>query len=189
MALTFPQIAHADVMTRKKYYDYEFGETERYIDDASQKVVQLEERLYDAVYSLDDYISIDGVSDDDALLAVDLMRQNHPEIFYLESANMETNDGKLTGIVLKYRYDVDRVPSMLADYEQSVSEALSCTSNEYTEIQNAKALHDYIVLHTAYGYHGDVAFGDESHTAYACLVDNLAICDGYVKAYTTGDRT
>ena len=56
------------------------------------------------------------------------------------------------------------------------------------KIENVKALHDYIVLHIAYGYHGDVAFGDDSHTAYACLVDNRAVCDGYAKAYTTGDR-
>lgn len=189
MALTFPLTAHADVMTRQNYYDYEFGETARYIDDASQKVVQLANLLYDAVYSLDDYISIDGMSEDDALLAIDLMRQEHLEIFYLESANTETNDGKITGIVFKYRYDANQVPSMRADYERSVSEALSWTSDEYSEIENAKALHDYIVLHIAYGYHGDVSFGDDSHTAYACLVDNLAICDGYAKAYTTGDRT
>ena len=135
-------------MTRQNYYDYEFGETARYIDDAPQQVTQLEERLYDAVYSLDDYISVDDMSEDDALLAVDLIRQNHHEVFYLESANTETSDGNLTGIVLKYRYDFDRVPSMLADYERSVSEALSWTSNEYSEIENAKALHDHIVLHT-----------------------------------------
>lgn len=189
MALTFPQTAHADVMTRQNYCDYEFGETVRYIDDASQKVVQLANRLYDAVYSLGDYISIDGVSEDDALLAVDLMRQEHPEIFYLESANTETNDGKLTGIVLKYRYDADQVPSMRADYERSVNDALSWTSDEYSEIENAKVLHDYIVMHTTYGYHGDVSFGDDSHTAYAYLVDNLAVCDRYAKAHTTGDRT
>lgn len=171
-------------MTRQNYYDYEFGETARYIDDASQKVAQLANRLYDAVYSFDGYISIDGMSEDDVLLAIDLMRYDHQEIFYLESANTETNDGKLTGIVLKYRYDANQVPSMRADYERSVSDALSWTSDEYSEIENANALHDYIVLHTAYGYHGDIAFGDESHTAYACLVDNLAICDGYAKAYT-----
>ena len=189
IALTFPQTAHADVMTRQHYYDYEFGETARYIDDAPQQVVQFANRLYDAVYSLDNYISIDGVSEDNALLTIDLMRQNHPEMFYLEPANTETSDGNLTGIVLKYRYDVDRVPSMRADYERSVSEALSWTSDEYSEIENAKALHDYIVLHTAYGYHGDIAFGDESHTVYTYLVDNLAVCDGYAKAYATGDRT
>lgn len=74
MSLTLPQTAYAGIMTRQNYYDYEFGETARYIDDASQKVAQLANRLYDAVYSFDDYISIDGMSEDDVLLAIDLMR-------------------------------------------------------------------------------------------------------------------
>ena len=171
-------------MTRQNYYDYEFSDTARYIENVPSGVSQLADDLYEAVYSLDDYIAVNGnITEDDALIAIDLMMQKHPEIFYLEFAKTETDEGCLTGIVLKYRYDVDRVPSMLADYERSVSEALSWTSDEYSEIENAKALHDYIVLHTAYGYQGDVSFGDDSHTAYAYLVNNLAVCDGYAKAY------
>ncbi len=54
-----------------------------------------------------------------------------------------------------------------------------------TDYEKVKAVHDYIVLNTAYD---DVNYGqntvpEESYSVYGVLVNHVAVCDGYAKTF------
>ena len=68
-----------------------------------------------------------------------------------------------------------------AAIERIVSSIVKQGMSEY---DTAKALHDYIVLHTAYDmryYSGEAP--DSAYTAFGALVDGTAVCQGYALAY------
>lgn len=48
-----------------------------------------------------------------------------------------------------------------------------------TDLQKAKAIHDYIILNTTYDYHDDV----NPSTPYSCLIHGKAICSGYAQTF------
>lgn len=54
----------------------------------------------------------------------------------------------------------------------------------YTDFDKVKAVHDYLVLNTAYDYENyrNGTTPNDSYTAYGALVLGVAVCDGYTRA-------
>jgi len=69
-------------------------------------------------------------------------------------------------------------------YEAKVREILEkCIDEEMSQWQMALSLHDYIVTHCEYDYRFYENRNSANYYGYDCLVNNLAVCEGYARAY------
>lgn len=69
-------------------------------------------------------------------------------------------------------------------YEAKVKEILDqCIDQEMSQWQMALSLHDYIATHCEYDQRFYVDRNTANYYGYDCLVNNLAVCEGYSWAY------
>lgn len=141
--------------------------------------------LADAIYNLDTELDISSynLTRADTQRAYDIVSAEHPEYFYMPAVYPIGTTGDQIGYFTFFYYEgVENIPAMRERYELAVDAALSWTSPTWSDIENAKALNDYLVWETCYGYPSS---GDKtvSHGSYGCLVNKRAVCDGYAKAY------
>ncbi|WP_057772991.1 DUF5050 domain-containing protein [Cytobacillus dafuensis] len=105
---------------------------------------------------------------------------DHPEIFYFkhEGTRLYSN-GK---IELKYKYPTKTIKEMVKKQEAKAAEIIKQTIKPgYSDFDKVKAIHDYIVLNTAYD-HDNFQKGkvpEASFTAYGVLINGVAVCEGY----------
>ncbi len=59
----------------------------------------------------------------------------------------------------------------------------SIITEEQTEEEKIKVIHDYLAAHVLYDPAEDENFPNVSHTAYGALVNGVAVCDGYSEAF------
>ena len=97
------------------------------------------------------------------------------------STSGDTPSGKyVTTLLIGYYADRDS-----ALFEQAVEDALLVIEPGMTDLEKAIALHDYIILNTAYDYDSLLANNvpKVSYSAYGVLVNGVAVCNGYALAY------
>ncbi|MBR5578733.1 MAG: chitobiase/beta-hexosaminidase C-terminal domain-containing protein [Lachnospiraceae bacterium] len=90
------------------------------------------------------------------------------------------SDNCVTRVTIGYYADRDS-----ALFEQAVEDALLVIEPGMTDLEKAIALHDYIILNTAYDYDSLLANNvpKVSYSAYGVLVNGVAVCNGYALAY------
>lgn len=107
---------------------------------------------------------------------------DHPEIFYFQhDGTMIYSDGK---IELKYKYPTNKIKEMVQKQEAKINSILKETIKpSSTNFEKVKAIHDYIVLNTAYDYDNFLQnkVPEASYTPYGLLMDGIAVCEGYAK--------
>lgn len=105
---------------------------------------------------------------------------NHPGLFYVEGGYSAcTSGGMVSTIELQYnriKYTAADVPRYQAALEAAYNEAIPDAAN-MTDVQKARALHDYLVQHVEYD------FTYSNYDAYTALVDGKTVCQGYSLAY------
>lgn len=105
---------------------------------------------------------------------------DHPEIFYFQHKGTTAYaNGK---IELKYKYPVKKIKEMVLKQDTKIKTIIKQTiKSTDSEFDKVKAIHDYIVLNTAYDWEnyqkGQVP--DASYTAYGLLMNGQAVCEGY----------
>ncbi|NLK52794.1 MAG: DUF5050 domain-containing protein, partial [Syntrophomonadaceae bacterium] len=108
---------------------------------------------------------------------------DHPEIFYFTHENSYYwSNGRLE---FKYKYPKDQIESMVTVLNQKIASILgSAIKSNMCELEKELALHNYLVLNTAYDYENlkNNTIPELSYEAYGCLIDGIAVCDGYAKA-------
>jgi hypothetical protein len=120
---------------------------------------------------------------------------NNPLLFYIDSS-IEMDwypDFSSFTITLNYIMTPAQYSEALRKFNAAAEQAMSLVRGAKSDFERALVLHNYIVLNTAYDSellvyyqtHGmNVASPRPlSHTAYGALVDGVAVCDGYAKAY------
>ncbi|HCT91960.1 MAG TPA: hypothetical protein DF613_11380 [Lachnospiraceae bacterium] len=113
---------------------------------------------------------------------------SHPSLFYVKST-ASWSYSKSTNLVVSYNvtYNMDKniIKSQQTVFEQEIDQALTWTDNSMTDVEKALAVHDYLVLHCEYDKErlDNNTVPDVSHSAYGALVEEIAVCDGYAKAY------
>lgn len=79
---------------------------------------------------------------------------------------------------------LDRTKYNRDAYEAKVREILDkCIDEGMSQWQMALSLHDYIVTHCEYDYRFYVDRNTANYYGYDALVNNLAVCEGYARAY------
>jgi hypothetical protein len=121
--------------------------------------------------------------------------RNNPQLFHVGSSiGFEISQlGNVTTVILSgYELLMTRSQYNTAkrEFDRAVNRALAYARNAETDFDKALLLHDYLVLNIVYDKAnldhvirtGNV-LNPHSHTAYGAMVRNLAVCDGYARAY------
>ena len=66
---------------------------------------------------------------------------------------------------------------MLKKYDVAISQALSGVEEDWSDMEKALYVNDYLALNCEYDY------TLSNHTAYDALVNKSAVCEGYAEAY------
>ena len=106
----------------------------------------------------------------------------YPELYYMNGFYYEYIDQSVVSLQLNY---LEAIESLKEKYEQLMSKTdliiASVVTDEMTDYEKEKALHDYLIETTRYDE--DNQWPVESHTAYGALVNGVAVCDGYAEAF------
>lgn len=121
--------------------------------------------------------SLDDVSDLNHALI-----DYYPELYYMNGFYYEYIDQSVVSLQLNY---LENIESLKEKYEELRSKTdliiASVVTDEMTDYEKEKALHDYLIETTRYDEENQ--WPVESHTAYGALVNGVAVCDGYAEAF------
>lgn len=120
---------------------------------------------------------------------------DNPQLFHVSEplrARWYENFSVFT-ITPNYTMSRSQYADALRKFNTAATQALRTIRHAETDFEKALLLHNYIILNTEYDenlldYYVRHGFNANSirplsHTAYGALVDGLAVCDGYAKAY------
>lgn len=116
---------------------------------------------------------------------------DHPSFFFVDghiSWSYNPNTGMAVSYSVKYTDTEENIRVQKEDFDRAINQALTWTDPSMNNLELALAVHDYLVLNCEYDYERLTSTGtvpDVSHNAYGALIENIAVCDGYAKAYAS----
>jgi len=118
---------------------------------------------------------------------------NNPQLFHINAETIEvtrTSAGVTTITGWGFHMTRNQQTTAKRDFDRAVTRALTYARNAETDFEKALLLHDYLVLNVAYDKDNLDSFirtgkpsNPHAHNAYGALVEGLAVCDGYARAY------
>ena len=135
----------------------------------------------------------------DAVVSMYAVKYDYPELFWLgfeygtgekdDTVYLRFDKGDLEG----YTYTHDERVKMMEELQTAVKSILDeCITADMTDFQKEVAIHDWICQNVVYDTDADV-FADNiedrkrenplSWTAYGAIVNRVAVCEGYSKAF------
>ena len=129
---------------------------------------------------IDPAIAIDDISD-----SIERIYNNDTEIFWLKSNWYALYEPTCTTISFEFKYSDEKIQQMRQDLEFAVKKIikLSETKNNESDTDKFNFIRRYIMDNTIYDELSEKDDDLMAHTAYGCLVENVAVCDGYAKAF------
>ena len=142
--------------------------------------------IYEAFMNLSDSIDLSKYKMDSTQV-FEITRKvlyDHTEIFYYDYKNSSYwSSGKLE---FNYTDTKSNVIKQRNELNQLVSDTLSkIITPGMSEFEKQLAIHDYIVLNTAYDYDNYLknTIPKESYTTYGVMVKGVAVCQGYAETF------
>ena len=153
------------------------AETQRYpYQQLNTKEQQLYTALYDGISAHQGTIVLPGVYREEEYKKVYLLlMMQEPQFFYVDTQYMLAEHMAETNIC--YRYDAETAAKMTKELDAAADRILEQVSYTQTEWQKLRTIHDGIAAGCTY------EIGARSDDAYGCLVDGIAQCEGYAKAF------
>lgn len=126
-----------------------------------------------------------GITIEEAIITYKLFMLDHPEIYWM------SNSIQISGVFLKvfledvyadysYRSQVDEAISiMISDFDSTINDNMS-------ELEVAKAIHDFIILRVDYAYEEDGTTPQNDYWAHnieGVALETGAVCEGYAEAF------
>ena len=117
----------------------------------------------------------------------------HANVIYLEyfyttslSCSYNANDAVEYHVMLRYSNDIDELKELHKKaLDKADKFAQTVITENMTDMEKVKAIHDYIILNCAYDYNsylaGTVSF--EARLAAGALCNKSAVCQGYAAAF------
>lgn len=109
-----------------------------------------------------------------------------PDVFWLTNAWFDMGS-KRTRLEFNYMQGCDEsnIQSMHEELKSAAEEVVRLAPQDGSDYDKVLFVHDYISQHTAYDASVDFETGSGlCYTAYGCLVQNKAVCQGYAEAFT-----
>lgn len=112
---------------------------------------------------------------------------NYPEFFFVASrlSYMQSNDGIVIAILPSYAMDEQETKKIKGEMDAAASKATALITDDMEDYEKALVVHDWLAVYCEYDYERYLtnSIPNESHTAYGALIEKLAVCDGYSKAF------
>lgn len=114
---------------------------------------------------------------------------DNPSLFYVEGAVKWSYDsnGMVTSYhSIRYRDTPANIKRQQEELEQAAAQALSWVDDSMSQMEQALAIHDYLILNCEYDEQRrqNGTLPAYSHSAYGALVSRFAVCDGYSHAFS-----
>ena len=154
-------------------------------DTSAKENISLADELYQEISQFHSVIRFDRTIDKDELsLAMSQLERNHPEIFWINGYSMKYNDISAE-ITLKIMngYSADTLRQMSQKLENTANAVLQMLDVSGSDYEKALAVHDYIVQYTEYDQSAVTKGKGLWSTAYGCLINGSAVCQGYSQAF------
>lgn len=120
---------------------------------------------------------------EDVNAAVLAAKMDRPEFFWVEFEGTQyVIDSDGVELNFSYLYTGDELTQMKTALDTKVNEALALMGSQQlvTDYEKASYLHDYVIKICSY----DVSqVRPNTHNIYGALVEGVAVCDGYARAY------
>jgi len=109
---------------------------------------------------------------------------NEPEFFYVSSGFSHSS----SKLILSFSYNKSEAEVMRAEYEAVANEMVEdLKSSDLSDVYKALLIHDRLAVLCEYDYEnyksGIEFIPNDSYTVYGALVNRIAVCEGYSKAY------
>ncbi len=158
------------------------GASRALLDDAQKQ-------LYDIVkggllsYQTEIEIKRYSYDNEDLKKVIWCIMQDNPEFFWLDWADWnlrEAPGGQGVILLPTYLYAVSDIEAMQATFEAACTAITDAAAqaDAVTDYEIALFLHNYLIAHVKYEEEGE-----NIHSAYSTIVDGVAVCDGYTRAY------
>lgn len=128
---------------------------------------------------------------EDRALISNAIFYEHPEFFYLNNSisysyypGSDTN--YIFNVILQYDFTKDEAMVMQEEIDTSIAPIIRKASTLKTNVEKALYVRDYLALNCAYDQQAGESGTDtssQSFTIYGCIVDGIAVCQGYALAY------
>lgn len=144
---------------------------EDYLDSKIEK--------YETLVEISKYVYENKWDNNDIKKAVADYYLSSPELFYVANNFRIGVDPSETRYYLhfSYLYDADETAKMKKELDNGAKKAIEGISPNMTDAEKALYVYDYLILNCSYD------FSHENFSAYNCIVDKKAVCQGYALAY------
>ncbi|MBP3379975.1 MAG: hypothetical protein J6K77_03830 [Ruminococcus sp.] len=119
--------------------------------------------------------------------ALALVKSDLPEYFWLGTSYsaVTASDGSRVSVEINEDFDTDDIPGMLEELRAAANKCIAGIPDNADTYETVLYVHDYIVNNTDYDYAAIKAHKRGLvHSAYGCLVEGDAVCEGYAEAFT-----
>ena len=160
-----------------------FTEEEARLRPAYQQLTRKEQAVYHALY--------DGISQQKSSIALPceisgetyskiycLVEKQESELFYVDSTYFTAE--KIRDAKIAYRGGAEPDPEKFDNFQAAEIKAVNAVIGASDDYSKALAIHDYIVENCRYTVNFNEPY---TSTAYGCLVEGRANCEGYAKAF------
>ena len=171
--------------TQTEYHIYADGYVTKYDELKLKNLTRAQRKAYDSlsegIWKMQKDIKIPAktIKQDEASDFLYTVLNTMPEVNYVTGTFRVTVSG---GYVNKYTIDYSLSTEKARDehkaLRQVASRIIGSLDADMTDIEKVKVFHDYIIKHCEYSKAG----GKSSYTAYGCLVEGKAVCEGYAMA-------
>lgn len=154
---------------------------EFYTAEMDKKTLGVYKQLYNGFLNFKEEIDItDNVIDkEDIGGLLELCISTSPEISYINqdyTVSIDSDD-YVTAVTVKYSKTREQTDKENAQTESRINEIISEISHDWGEYEKVKYFHDTIIKNCTYSENGENAY-----SAYGCLCEGQAVCEGYTKA-------
>ena len=102
-----------------------------------------------------------------------------PEVNYVTGTfKMSVGGGYVTKYTIDYSLDTKQAQEQHKALRAAASRIIGSLPSGMTDSEKVRYFHDYIIKNCEYSKEG----GNSSYTAYGCLVEGKAVCEGYAMA-------
>ncbi len=118
------------------------------------------------------------LSKDEFQLALEAVRRDHTEQFWLSTSYSYTPDssGNVVNMLPEYLMEGEELKAAKVAFNQAIDNMLAHVTSEMTEYEKEKTLHDLLATKVSY------VSTANAHNAYGALVEGKAVCEGYAEA-------
>lgn len=144
----------------------------------------LYDRLAGAMLNYEESVTFEdaeGITFDNIHSMYQLIYNDEYRLYYISPTIQYSQyaSGNIMVMKFDYSFSADNVRTMNTKLEAAMDDILSELSSDMNDYEIVKTIHDSIIKSCVYS-----SANERMNTVYGCLVDKLALCQGYARSFT-----